>query len=89
MIRELLSSGSKEEDKEVRKKKAKDMAWTSRKRDAMIRGLLSSNSQEKEIREEEKTKWNKDVAMKDLLEGSYDKEVRNPEDDKEWYKKIG
>ncbi len=44
MIRDLLSRSSKEEDEEVKRKNTNNLAQTRRKRDAMIRGLLSNSS---------------------------------------------
>jgi hypothetical protein len=44
MIRDLLSSSSKEEDKEVNRKITDNLARARSKRDAMIRGLLSNSS---------------------------------------------
>jgi hypothetical protein len=39
------------EDNKVKKNKAKDLAWAKRKREAMIRDLLLSSSEE-EVKEE-------------------------------------
>jgi hypothetical protein len=35
-----------------------------------------------------RAKWNKDFTVDDLLDGSYDEEDKNPDDDEEWYKKT-
>ncbi len=42
MIRDLLSSSSKEEDKEIKRKKADDRVWARRKREAMVRDLITA-----------------------------------------------
>jgi hypothetical protein len=42
MVRDLLSSSSKEEDKEMKRKKADDRAWARRKREAMVRDLITA-----------------------------------------------
>jgi hypothetical protein len=58
-----------------------DLAWTRRKRDAILRDMLSRNSSEGDKKEEEakgevnaskeENGWNKDETAKELLERSY------------------
>jgi hypothetical protein len=55
----------------VRRTRKRMTAWTRRKGEALRRDLLSSSSEDEEGGE---TKWNKDVSIDDLLDGSYDEE---------------
>ncbi len=56
VFKELLSSSNKDEDEEVRKKKADDFAWAKRKRDAMFRDLLSRTGARKKKQKIDKEK---------------------------------
>ncbi len=81
-FKELLLSSNEDERTEVRRRKADKLARAKRKRDALLRDPLSSDSskEEDESGEEDKKKekeaaeWNKNVTVEDLLKGSYNKE---------------
>jgi hypothetical protein len=73
VTRELIISSDEEEDAEVKKRKAGDLAWARKKRDAV---------------ENRADKWKMDATMDDLVDGSYDEGYRNPEDYEEWYRKM-
>ncbi len=81
-IKDLLLGSNEDEGNEVRKRNADNFARAKRKRDAMLRDPLESyNSKEEDEsgeegkkKEKEAAEWNKNVTVKDLLEGSYDKE---------------
>jgi hypothetical protein len=32
--------------------------------------------------------WDKNIAVEDILEGSYDEEDKNPEEDEKWYEEM-
>jgi hypothetical protein len=86
VIRELLIRSNEGKDDEVKKRKAEDLAWARKKRDVVTRRLLSSSGRLKV--ENRADKWKMDATMDDLVDGSYNEDHRNPEDNVEWYMKM-
>ncbi len=66
-IMELLPCSDKDEDKEERRRRADHLAWVSRKQNAMLRDMLSSESSEQD-EEERKVKEKANLSKRKMGE---------------------